>query len=161
MITKILGSTLILAASLIFYFEKRTSDMKVIRQVEAYLKLLIHIKNKVDAYGMPIEKVIQCCDPDTIKNCGLSYIQNNGYVPLYSRIENADISLDPTTKKIILDFASEFGGAYATNQLKVCDNYIEQLRTRIVDIKEMQGKNANVQLALSLCITFSLVLILL
>ena len=157
---KILGSALILTSSLIIYFEKRAKDINVLKQAEAYLKLLIHIRNKVDTYSMPIERILDCCSTDILNMCGIHNNHSNKYISLSSRIDDGAILLDNTTKNIILDFASEFGSAYSESQLKICDNYIEQLRVRIAEMKDQNKKNARVYLALYLCITFSIVLIL-
>lgn len=160
MIYKILGSGLIFAGSLIIYFEKRVNDTKSLKQANAYLKLLLHIKNKVETYSMPVEKIIACCDTDIIEACGLSDFKSS-FVSLYKCIENATLILDASTKKIILNFAEEFGTSYSVNQIKICEYYIQALKSRISELKDSQGKNAKVYLALSLCITLSLVLILL
>lgn len=160
MIYKILGSGLIFAGSLIIYFEKRSNDTKLLKQANAYLKLIIHIKNKIETYSMPIEKIIACCDTDIIEACGLSDFSSSLF-SLYECIEYDALFLDISTKKIILNFAEEFGTSYSANQIKICENYIQALKLRINELKDSQGKNAKVYLALSLCITLSLVLILL
>ena len=158
-ILKMLGSLGIVVSSMIFYGENQRYQSKKIRQMNAFISLIEHIKNMIQSYMLPIDKILCRCDAEIMKECGISTCESDSK-SLKDIFESAEFYINSDAVEVILNFASEFGGSYATEQVRLCERCCESLTKLRDKQKETLDKERKVNFAICLSISLSAILLL-
>jgi hypothetical protein len=156
---KMIGSFGIIASALIIYFEMQKYEKLKLNQINAFILLIEYIKNQIECYLLPIDAIIHNCDIELIKACGIDSDLPNAK-NLEELIESAVFYCDKGSADIIKQFSRDFGQSYVGEQLRFCDYYKNELLKQRDRIKEKGLKEQKVRLALCLCASFSLILLL-
>ena len=106
-----------LCASYITSLEKRK-----IEQTEAFIELIKHIRNQIDCYSMPIEKIFLSAK-DMLLKLGIEK-EIRTFSDLLSECE---IESGEEAKKTLNTFAESLGKGYRENQVKMCDGVLSEL----------------------------------
>ena len=154
LIFKLIGGGCILFSALILYVDIQRTQKVKIKQVESYMLLIEHIKNQIKSYMMPIDSILDECDIQLLKNCGINLPKGN--MTLNDLIENSNLYIDEEIARHLHIFAKEFGTKYSVEQITSCDNCIRVLNKYLDEIKEKHHKDKKVKLALCLSVSFSI-----
>ncbi len=157
-IYKLLGAGLILTSSLAVCMQGREYEKRRLSQLGAYIELLTYIKNQIECYLLPIDKIIDRADPTLLQRCGIT-------------IEKAEASggtlLIPETvyrgsrlSELLERFCKEFGAVYGEEQIRACERYIGELTQEYKNLGEKQNKEARMRLTLLVSASLSLILML-
>lgn len=157
-IYKAIGAGCILGSALTLYFEMQRYQTKRIEQLEAFLSLVEYIKNQIECYLLPIDEILLSCDESLLIKCGAE--QDAKFRDLYELVCAIKIFGDEDAELMIASFSKDFGTQYRREQIKSCDLFCDGLRAEIEKLKDKNIKERKVRLALCLCISFSIVLML-
>ena len=127
-------------------------------QLSAYIDLLLYIKQSIECYLLPIDRIIGSVDEDILIRCGLNRaIDYNGLSQL---INNADYYIDGEAIEILRSFANNFGSSYGKDQIEMCSRTIDKLQMQLEKLKSKAEKENKMRLTLSVSISVSIVLLL-
>ena len=161
LVYKLLGGGSIVISAILFYFESQSYNKKFLKQLSAYISLIEFIKNQVGSYLMPIDEIIKHCDDNIIKECIMNDKTDMSHIDNLNDIINlACYYIDKETLDIIYRFANDFGLKYRSEQLVSCELYIDELREIFNKKKENYEKEKRVRFVLCICLSFSMVLLL-
>ena len=133
MLFKVIGASMVLAAAA-FYAEKILSgDKKRIDHLDAVIDLITYIKNQIDLYAMPLEKIYKSVDRDKLKRLCLDSPPKD----FYEVIDNQELIFDGDIKRELSEFSSSLGKGYREMQLKLC----ERTLSRLGDKKKMLAES--------------------
>ena len=124
-IFKLLGACGVAISGIVFVKETLAYEKLKISQADAYIGLIEYIKNQVECYNIPIDKIIESCDRDILNKCGAL---NTGYKTVADVVNAANMYIDEEIVDILMKFANEFGTVYRDEQLKMCNYHINELR---------------------------------
>lgn len=155
---KTIGAICLLASSLFIYFEMQSFQKKRIIQLEGYLSFIEYIKNQVECYMLPIDKIISLCDKGLLEKCGVDTTIK--YKSLEEIMQSTYFYIDKEAENLIIAFSKDFGTQYHTEQIKSCERYYQLLAKETEKLKEKNLKEKKIRLALCICISFSIVLLL-
>lgn len=158
-IVKMIGGLGVIASSLIFYAENQRYQRKKIKQLTAFISLIEHIKNMIQSYMLPIDMILARCDKSILKECCINTLDLKGR-SLKDYFESAEYFIDGDAIEVILAFATEFGGSYATEQVKSCERCCEKLNKIKDKLKEKLDKERKVNFAICISISLSAILLL-
>ena len=156
---KLIGSIGIVSSALILYFEMQKYEKLKLKQINSFILLIEYIKNQIECYLLPIDSIIHNCDVELIEACGIDKDCQNAK-NLDDLISDAVFYCDKESVDIIKQFSHDFGQSYIGEQLRFCDYYKNELLKQRNKIKEKGLKEQKVRLALCLCASFSLILLL-
>ncbi|MBO5715138.1 MAG: hypothetical protein J6S23_01940 [Clostridia bacterium] len=158
-ISKLIGGVIITICSLKVYSEIQKFQKKRIKQINAFIELIEYIKNQIECFLLPIDTIINNCDADLLKDCGIQKgIKNCS--SLKNLISSVTFYCDDEAIDIIWQFAENFGHNYSREQIIACEHYKNEL-IKIKDAElEKEVKNKRVQLAIFLSISFSIIILL-
>ncbi len=146
-------------SSLVFYYEMQSFEKKKLAQLSAYISLIEYIKNQVECFLLPIDKILSSADRELICACTLTDAQD--FKTLNDLIDGTSFYLNSESIGTVKVFADEFGVGYRAQQLRSCEYCITELMRQRDKQKEKNTKEKKVRLALCLCASFSIVLLLL
>ena len=125
MMVKLAGAVMIIISCLttartLTSLEKEKSD-----QLDSFIALIRYIRNRIDCYSIPIDKIFAECPDDIFdhlggKEAGMSF---DG---LLSR-KNVTVSED--ARGILEEFSKTLGKNYRERQIKLCDGAISSLES--------------------------------
>ena len=156
-IFKLLGACGVAISGLVFVKETLAYDKLKISQADAYIGLIEYIKNQVECYNIPIDKIIESSDRDNLNKCGAL---NTGYKTVADVVNAANMYIDEEIVDILMKFANEFGTVYRDEQLKMCNYHINELREYRKKTDEKISKERKMHFGLSVCFAASLILLL-
>lgn len=119
---KVLGGGLIILCG---YFCGRSvcqREEKKLRQTEGLIVLVSHIRDMIDRYLMPIDRILKECDVEMISACGLS-----GECDDLIKMVDEAVFLDDGIRAEMQSFAYELGRGWRESQLKLCDRCLSSL----------------------------------
>ena len=155
-IVKIFGACGVALSGIIYFKETVNYEKLKIAQVDAYIKLIEYIKNQVECFNLPIDRIIESCDREILLKCGA---QNASPKTVTEIVNSTNMYLDAEIVDILTKFANEFGTVYREEQIKLCLYYIGELRAYRQGIKEKHNRERKIHLGL--CVSFAASLILL
>ena len=156
---KIAGVCAILTSGLIVYIESQKYENKKLNQLDAYITLIDYIKNQVECFLLPIDEIICKCDILLLNRCGIT--EGIEKVKTIEDIVAAsELYIDQDALSLIDKFAKEYGRAYRAEQVRSCVFYKEELLKIYNNNKKSNDEQKKVRLAISLCVSFSIILIL-
>ena len=126
MLFRVIGASMVLAAAA-FYAEKiLSSDKKRIDQLDAVIDLISCIKNQIDLYAMPLEKIYKSVDRDKLKRLCLDSPPKD----FLEIVDNKEFIFDDETRRELYEFSSALGRGYREAQIKLCERTLAQLRNK-------------------------------
>lgn len=155
---KFSGGMSLLISALLIYLQSRNYTHKKIKQIDAFISLIEYIKNQIECYMIPIDKILMTCTRDMILACGLD--ENMFPRTLGELMSHTEFYVDNNTIDILYKFANEFGLAYKDEQIRACERSIKELLKAKERTSDKDSKDKKVHLAICLCLSFSLILIL-
>lgn len=156
---KLLGSGSIIVSALIMYFEMQHYEKLKLKQINSFILLIEYIKNQIECFLLPIDKIIHNCSEEMIKSCGINADYRKAE-KLEDLIDTTDFYCDNECIELIKQFANDFGQGYMQEQVRSCDYYRGELIRQKEKLKEKSIKERKLRLALCLCASFSLILLL-
>ena len=155
---KLLGASSIICASLIFYFYHQKNEKNKIDQLSAYIDLLEYVKQQIQHYKSPINVIFSDCDHSYLAKC--SYLSKTPPVSFTDLLNNSILYLDSESIDLLYKFAQGFGALYYDEQIEFCNKYINELKSKREAYKENIARNKKICLALCLCFSVSIILLL-
>ena len=146
---KILGSFLIIIASIVssyFYESSLTHSIEILRELVEFIKTT---KNKIEYYSLSIDEILK---DYTCKNNSSNKIINGDFVTI--------MHLDVNVQKDIENYFSNLGKGYKKEQLSLCDYTINSLENALNNMKSEFTKKAKVFRSLSLFLGVGVVILL-
>ena len=107
---------------------------------------------------IPIDRILMTCSKELITACGLE--TNASPSTLSELVDSAVFYIDDHSIDVLYKFANDFGLAYKDEQIRACEQGIKELSKAKERISDKDSKDKKVHLAICLCISFSLILIL-
>ena len=162
-IFKVLGSASIVISAALFYMEAQKYESKKLKQTEAFISLLRYIKKQIECFSTPITHIIKECDGDILSACGLDIKREpeiTGANPMKELLESCDFYIDVEAVESLKKFANDFGRSYREEQLRSCDYYISELMIYRDKISAEIPKERKLRFAMCLCISASVILLL-
>lgn len=137
---KLLGSILIIFASVMssYFYEKRLKDG--IRSSEALCELIRYIKNKIEYFSISIDEILK------------SYPNDNEFINcIINQRELCNICfLEENTAKDVKAFFAKLGKGYKKEQLALCEYTLKELESVKDKMKKEFSKKAKIFHSLSL-----------
>ena len=97
-------------------------------QTEGFIALLKYIRNQIDCYLMPVDKILAGCDPGILETCGVSADADLSVIHSFSELlDCCELCISEVLAELLRKFAGELGTSYRDTQLKICDYYIGKL----------------------------------
>ena len=156
---RLFGGGVILLAGLCFYYIRENFQKKKLIQLASFINLLGYIKNQISYYLLPIDKILCNCDKKIIADCGLDVSSNTD--TLKEMLDKCEFYLEDEIQKKLYSFARDFGMGYSNEQIKLCDQYISELKSILDNFKLERLKDKKLSLAICISISLSLILVLL
>ncbi len=160
-IYKIIGGGSILVSALILYFESQSYNRRAIKQLQGYINFIEYAKNQINSYLTPINIIIENCELSIINNCTSSNkFDNKNFKTFLDMVESSSFYIEKEIVDLIYSCAKEFGSNYRQEQIKHCDFYIQELTKEKNKLMDKYEKDKKVRFALCICLSFSLILLL-
>ena len=158
MLAKILGGVSLLSASLFCYVGSIKKDKHKIEQIDAYIMLVEYIKDNVECYLLPIDRILDSCDKDIIKGCigSSEYISTRSTSELY---KVADIVLPRNISAEIERFCTRFGLSYKEEQVRMCSDLLRRLNDSKIEITNEATKSRKIKFALTITVPLFFILL--
>lgn len=156
---KLIGSGSIIVSAMIMYFEMQRYERIKLKQLNSFILLIEYIKNQIECFLLPIDKIIHKCNAEIIESCGIK-ADHKKAEKLEDLIKATDFYCDRECVELIKQFANDFGQGYMHEQIHSCDYYRGELIKQREKIKDKSIKERKLRLALCLCASFSLILLL-
>lgn len=161
LIFKFIGGTSVVISSLLIYLEMQKYEKLKLAQLNAYISLIEYIKNQVECFLLPIDSIIQSVSEKIIKECGIKEGTDlKSFATVNDIVQSTVFYIEGDSIGLIRQFAHDFGMGYRDEQIRLCEHYIKELIKEREKLKENSAKEKKVRLALSLCISVSLILLL-
>lgn len=157
-IYKLLGGVLIVASSLTVSIEGRKYEKRRLSQIGAYIELLGYVKNQIECYLLPIDKIIDTADADLLLRCGISK-QRLGRAGGALLIPQS-VYHGSRLPELLERFSREFGNAYREEQLHACERYIAEMNNEYTRLSQKESKESRLRLTLLVGASLSLILML-
>ena len=126
MLIKIFGGTMLIASSVLFAERAISEDKRRIDQLEAYINIISYIKDRIDLYAVPLEKIFKDIDKDKLKVIGIDLPPKSCSDMLISD----GLLIGDDARKTLSDFALSLGKGYRETQIKLCDQTILALMSQ-------------------------------
>ena len=121
---RIVGGGALLLASALAASHVISLEKKKIEQLETFISLIRHTRERIDSYSMPLEKILKE-EKELIVKLGI-----DKDVPDFSSLlSGCEIICGEESKKILIGFAEELGKGYREREVKLCDTALSGLET--------------------------------
>ena len=157
-ISKLIGGALLLVSALMIYLRFQHQNKKKTSQIEGFIKLISYIKNQIECYMIPIDRILFLCDKEVLYECG--YGESVPPQSLKTLINNINPYMNNEASSIINRFANEFGTSYSNEQIRSCERCINELKKIKEVMNDKNARDKRVQLAICVCVSFSIIIIL-
>jgi len=89
-------------------------------QTEGFIALLKYIRNQIDCYLMPVDKILAGCDPGILETCGVSADADLSVIHSFSELlDCCELCISEVLAELLRKFAGELGTSYRDTQLKM------------------------------------------
>ena len=146
---KIIGSLLILFASIVASYLYESSLKRSIEILCELVELIKTTRHKIEYYSLPVEDILKEYD---CKNTHLKQMINGDFF--------TGIHIDVNIQKDIENYFSMLGRGYKKEQLSLCDYTINSLENALNNMKTEFIKKAKVFRSLSLFLGVGVVILL-
>ena len=127
MLLKLMGGALLLCACFCISYYYSSTERKRIAKVRGVSLLVRYIKDNVDWYSMPIDKILLSCREDILLNLGVENIASD----LSELCKELEPMCDRESGRILKSLARDFGKGYREHQMKMCDVAISELEKHL------------------------------
>jgi len=152
---KVLGGGLIILCGYICGRSVCQREERKLRQVDGLIALVSHIRDMIDRYLMPIDRILRECDGELLSACGFS----DEHDSFFEMIDGA-VFFDDGICAEMQSFAEELGRGWRESQLKLCDRCLSSLvreRDRLsADLPRSRRATMTLAIAVSAGITILL-----
>jgi hypothetical protein len=159
MLSKILGSVILTFSAFGFYFELRKFQKKRIRQLNSFIDFIGFVQNRLECYMLPIDQILSECEPNLIidmcANDNLSKFKTLDEVAL-----SINFLCDYEVKELMICFLGTFGKSYLNEQIASCKYFTSELIKKRDAMIEADLNNRKLQLAVCLCASLSIIIML-
>lgn len=93
-----------------------------LRQVDGLIDLVGYIRDMIDRYLMPIDRILKECDRELLSVCGFS-----GEGEKLCEMVDGAVFFDENIRGEMRSFAEELGRGWRESQLKLCDRCLSVL----------------------------------
>ena len=123
MLIKLFGAAMVvtsglLASRALVSLEKEKND-----QLDSFIALIRYIRNRIDCYSIPIDKIFAECPEEIFEQIG----GKEADMTFGRLIERKKILLDGEARRILGEFSETLGRNYRERQIKLCDGAISSL----------------------------------
>lgn len=157
-IYRFLGAGGILFSGLWLYFVREGFYKQRGAQLDAYIKLFTYIKNQIECYMLPIDRILYDCDPKILKECGLT--SNKNISNIKDLLNHSTFYVGDDIISSLYSFTDEFGVSYLPEQIKLCDKFLIELKEIRENNKNQRIKDKKLSFAICMSLSLSLILIL-
>jgi hypothetical protein len=157
-IAKYVGALCILLASLMLFAEIQRNDKKRLEQLSAYIELIDCTKQQIECYKIPINQIFSQLDATIFQKCG--YLINDTPKSFEDLLDNSDLRLDIHAISVLNAFSNKFGSVYFNEQIASCNECSNQLKDLLEKNRAKVSQDIKIRLALCLCFSVSLILML-
>ena len=155
MIIKLVGAVMILASSLTAARTLTSLEKEKAERLDSFIALIRYIRNRIDCYSLPIDKIFFDCPDDILDPLG-------GKEPRMSfdgLLSRKNVTVSEEARNILAEFSKTLGKNYRERQIKLCDGTIAALESlRDAEKKKYNAKKKTVN---ALCFAFGGMIILL
>lgn len=160
-IYKILGGVLIVASSITVCVQGHRYEARRLSQIKAYIDLLGYVKNQIECYLQPIDRIVAWADPALLRRCGIDVDAQRNANCVGGALLAPDMIYGGSCLCESLErFLREFGASYSEEQVRSCERYIAELSEEYKKLKEKQRGEARLRLTILVSASLSLVLML-
>ena len=131
-IVKLIGGLLLLVAcfGVSHYFS--SIEQKRMEHVRRLISLVRYIKNSVDCYSMPIDKILEAFGEDKLLELGTEK-KVKDLLELYDELGK---TCDSVSSKILYELSRDFGKGYREHQMRICETAISALERHLALLEE-------------------------
>lgn len=158
LITKILGATFLILSGMYAFSHYEKKETKKLKQINALIDFVEHAKNQVECFLTPSQNIISSYPKDKKEILGITGSEK--ITTVAEMMDSSKLLIDAEAIEIIKDFSKKFGKSYRAEQIASC-NYCKNELIKIRDsFKEKREQKRKVRLAICLCVTLSVVILL-
>ena len=143
---KIIGALLILSVGGIASYSEIRYEKKALGVLDEWIDLIRHIRSQIDRYLTPLNEILEEC------------LDKN--MTLDSLYRSTAIYLDSNAKHLLDHFTKDVGGGYREDQLKLCDDCIEELRCRRASYAAELPMRLKLSVTITVCISLGTAILL-
>lgn len=133
MMLKILGASMIALSCFATSATLVSYERKKLRQLDSFTALIRYIRNQIDFYSVPIDRILSECPSEILDELG----GRESKMTLEGLVKREAVIIEGEGRRIISELASSFGKNYRERQVKLCDNALSGLET----IRTAEQKN--------------------
>lgn len=120
-----------------------------LKQTEAFLALIIHVRNMIDRYLMPIDRIFRECDEKLLSDCGAC----GEFESFGALLESAELFLDAEICDGLRNFSEELGRGWRESQIRLCDEQILRLTRERERLSTDLPRSRRASVTLAVCIS--------
>ena len=122
LVYKLLGGGLVILCGYVWGRSACLRQEQRLERLEAIIFLITHIRDMIDRYLMPIDRILGECDREMLDKCGFPRDCNS----LEGLLECAPF-LDREVGDTLRSFVTELGRGWRESQVKLCDRCLSVL----------------------------------
>ena len=130
----IIGGALILASSLGISVYLISEGKRRICACEAVCALITFIKQNIEAFGTPIDGILDTCRIDYLDNCAFGEVMRQKGLP--SAASEGILTLGKEAQNDFETFAENIGKGYRDEEIKRCDYYLSRFELHLAEERE-------------------------
>ena len=158
-IFSIIGACTISLSAMVYFKEINAYKRRGVKQSEAFIELIEYIKNQVECFLLPVDKILEACDKGLLSRCGFN-ADSRSPLSISEIIDCSDLYVDTEVAELMKKFANEFGSVYKDEQIRLCNHCISELRCYVNKAQAKYTNDRKMYLGLSVCFAVSLILML-
>ena len=124
--TKLVGTLVLLTVGGSFAHLSAKSERRRLSVLDAWIELLLTVRNEIDCYLRPIDEILHGCDPRLRRACTAGEDGES----LAALLRSASAYTDDETRRLLEKFSREVGSTYREEELRRCEFYIHALQAR-------------------------------
>ncbi len=155
---KIVGIAFLLASGVLAGLTLAAFERRKCRQAEGFVALLRHIRLQIECFSLPVGKILEGCDGQTLMDCGVEIAEPEDFSAL---LAGTRLYLPEELCRMLCDFGAQLGGCYRAEQLRCCDYYLERLVPICDRLRSELPKRERMALILPMAVAAILILMLL
>ena len=152
---KLIGGGIILGVGISSAILGIRRERRKLAILDGWINLISYIRNQIDLYLTPLDEILQKADPVEIP------ISPKGDpITLQSLLRATAWGLGEEEKRLVSEFVHEIGNGYREDQIHKCGYYLESLRSLRTSRAAELSPRIRVMLAISLCASLGVAILL-
>ena len=127
---RVIGGAFIAVSCLAIYNCFKYAERERIETIEVFAVLVKYIRDKIELYSMPIDKILESCRESIVSRLGVEVkVSSVGEL-----LSECNAELGEECDRILKDFAESFGKSYREQQITLCEitaSALDEQRKRI------------------------------